>query len=309
MRSTALTSLAGLLLAVLAAPAPGQLVNGGAETGALAPWVPDLSGATTGNPSIIKAVTSQVQTDPPVFPWAGGWFFSFATQTAGAPGAFVRMAQTVDLAAPPAELALTGRLQTEFGDFGEARLEMLGAGGALLATESLGALVSDNVWSSFYLDAGVPPGTLQCRVRLTGTVQTGMAVNVFWDSLALGPSPWTIVGSGLAGAAGVPQIDGDGPLAGGEPVSLSLDDAKPLATAYLVVGLSGLLAPFKGGVLVPNPDLLLPLPTGPGGQVLLVTTWPAGLPSGLPVWFQWWIPDAAGPAGFAASAGLRGTTP
>ena len=301
--------LAAVLLSALAAPLSAQLVNGGAESGTLAPWVPDLSGATTGNPSIIQAVTTQVQTDPPVFPAVGGWFFSFATQPSGAPGAFVRLSQVVNLVAPPSELALTGLIQTEFGDFGEARLELLGAGGALLSTEALAPLVSDNAWSSVYLDAAVPPGAVQCRVTLRGTVQTGTAVNVFWDALALGASPWTSVGSGLAGTAGVPLIDGDGPLVAGEPVSIALQDARPNSTAWLVIGLSALNAPFKGGTLVPDADLLFALPTGPLGALELPAVWPAGLPSGFSLWFQWWIQDPVGPVGFAASAGLRGTTP
>jgi hypothetical protein len=300
---------AALVLAALSASASAQLANGGAESGALTPWVPDLSGAATGNPAIIKAVTTQVQTDPPVFPAVGGWFFSFATQPAGLPGAFVRMSQTVALASPPPALALTGRVQTELGDFGEARLDILDAGASVIASTTLGPLVSDNVWSTFFLDVDVPPTAAQCRVRLTGTVQTGQAVNVFWDALVLGKSPWTHVGTGLAGTAGVPTIDGSGPLLAGEPIVLSLDDARPNAASWLVIGFSALQAPFKGGVLVPDPDLVLPLPTGPLGALDLAATWPAGVPSGFSIWFQWWVQDPVAPQGFAATGGLKGTTP
>jgi hypothetical protein len=298
-----------LFLAGIAAPASAQLLNGGAESGGLSPWVPDLTGATTGNPSIIKAVTTQVQTDPPVFPAMGGWFFSFATQPAGPAGSFVRLSQTVGLSGPPPALALTGRIQTEFGDFGEARLELLNAGASVIASATLGPMVSDNVWSGFFVDVDVPPSATQCRVRLTGTVQAGASVNVFWDALALGSSPWSKVGAGLAGTSGVPVIDGSGPLLGGEPITLSLDAARPNSAAWLVLGLSALQAPFKGGVMVPNPDLVFPVPTGPLGSLDLTSTWPAGVPAGFSLWFQWWIQDPAGPVGFAASGGLKGTTP
>ena len=301
-------ALAALLLAAVAAPASAQLVNGGAETGSLSPWVPNLGGATTGNPSIIKAVTTQVQTAPPVSPATGGWFFSFATQPAGPSGSYVSLSQSVTVSGT-APLALTGRIQTEFGDPGAARLDILGAGGAVLASEELGPLVSDGAWSPFFLDVAVPPGAATCRVTLTGSVQTGVAINVFWDDLALFPSPWTIVGAGLAGTNGVPVIDGAGTLVGGEPVTLSLADARPQSAAWLVLGFTALQSPFKGGVLVPKPDLVINVPTGPLGALQLATTWSVGLPSGFSTWFQWWVQDPVAPLGFAASAGLRGTTP
>jgi hypothetical protein len=77
-----------------------------------------------------------------------------------------------------------------------------------------------------------------------------------------------------------------------------------------VVGFSGLFAPFKGGTLVPKPDLLLgPFPTSGAGQLVLPGTWPAGLPGLLTFWFQAWIQDPAGPVGFAASNGVTAFTP
>ena len=301
--------LAALLLCAVSGAGSAQLANGGAESGSLAPWTPNLSGAPSGNTAIIKAVATQVQTEPPVFPQSGGWFFSFATQVAGAPGSFVTLSQSVPVLAGQTQLACTGKIQTEYDDAGEVQLEMLGLLGAVLATTTSAPLISNNAWQSFYLDADVPPGTQHCRVTLRGTVTTGMAVNVFWDALALVTSPWALVGSGLPGTAGLPQIDGDGPLLAGEPMTIALEDARPNSTAWLVTGLSQLGAPFKGGVMVPHPDLLLALPTGPSGAIELTTPWPAGLPPGLTLWFQWWVQDPAGPAGFASSAGLTGTTP
>ena len=74
--------------------------------------------------------------------------------------------------------------------------------------------------------------------------------------------------------------------------------------------LSAVNLPFKGGTLVPAVDVLVAgLPTSPAGELSLSAAWPPGVPSGLTVWFQEWIVDAAGPKGFAASNGLAGTTP
>lgn len=300
-----------LAVVALAVPSSAQLVNGGAESGSIAPWVPDLSGAPSGSSSIIKSVTTQVQTQPPVFPALGSRFFSFATQVAGPAGSFVRLAQTAPVPGAPMALALTGLIQTEFGDFGDVRLELLGASGGVVATAEIQQLVSDDHWSSFFVDVDLPSGVTvaSCRVRLTGTVTAGSAINVFWDGLVLGDSPWAKLGPGIPGTLGVPVIDGSGPLLGGEPCSITLQQALPNTTAWFVLGASALLSPFKGGVLVPNPDIFLPLPTSATGELELTTTWPVGVPSGSAFFTQWWVQDPAGPLGFAASRGLQGTAP
>ena len=63
---------------------------------------------------------------------------------------------------------------------------------------------------------------------------------------------------------------------------LAADPGHPLAEATLVLGSAGLFAPFKGGTLVPTPDVLLPgiVLDGTGGFVAPFA-WPAGVPSGL----------------------------
>lgn len=122
--------------------------------------------------------------------------------------------------------------------------------------------------------------------------------------------PWTDLGLGLAGVSGVPQLVGTGSLAGGDPVSLVLGNAKPNGAATLVIGLTPLVAPFKGGTMVPHPDILVAgLLTNGAGALVLSGTWPTGVPTGVTFWTQYWIADGAGPQGFSASNGLAGTTP
>ncbi|MHC4844862.1 MAG: FG-GAP repeat domain-containing protein [Planctomycetota bacterium] len=122
-------------------------------------------------------------------------------------------------------------------------------------------------------------------------------------------SPWNNLGNGLAGTTGQPTLLGGGTLVGGEPVELALDRAAPSATATLVFGWSELSAPFKGGVLVPAPDLLFVTATNGDGEATLGANWPSGVPSGFSLFAQWWVSDAGGPNGFAASNAVRGTTP
>jgi hypothetical protein len=128
--------------------------------------------------------------------------------------------------------------------------------------------------------------------------------------LDLLPDPWTNVGSGLAGVNGVPVLAGSGTLVGGEPLSLALTNAKPGSSAALIVGSSTLNAPFLGGTLVPTPNTVVTgLPLDASGALVIGTTMPFGIPSGVQFWVQYWILDPAGPQGASASNGVRGTTP
>jgi hypothetical protein len=103
---------------------------------------------------------------------------------------------------------------------------------------------------------------------------------------------------------------GAGTLAAGDPVTLTLTGALELAPTTLVIGFSELGVPFKGGTLVPFPDVLLPgLTTDAGGALVLGGTWPAGVPAGFSFYFQDWVVDPVGVAGLAASNGLAGTAP
>jgi hypothetical protein len=127
--------------------------------------------------------------------------------------------------------------------------------------------------------------------------------------LFAGHSAWTQLGHGLAGAAGVPVATAAGALVPGRVLNLSLAKAKPTGATTLIAGTSALFAPFKGGVMVPSLDLLLPgLPLNKGA-VALSGDWPAGIPSGFQFWLQFWTADAAAVKGFSASNALTGVAP
>lgn len=121
---------------------------------------------------------------------------------------------------------------------------------------------------------------------------------------------WTDKGNALAGVAGNPKFAGSGDLSGGSANTLALSRAAPGALAGLVVGLSGLYLPFKGGTLVPAVDVgPVFVGVGPAGGISLPFTMPAGLPAGTELWMQWAIPDAAAVHGVALSNALLGVTP
>ena len=123
--------------------------------------------------------------------------------------------------------------------------------------------------------------------------------------------PWTNLFNGLAGTGGLmPKLLGEGALTAGAPTTLTLTDARASSNAWAVLGFTELSAPFKSGVLVPTPDLLLgPFTTSGTGELVLGAPWPAGLPSGFGTWWQHWIQDPVAPKGFAASNGVKSTTP
>jgi hypothetical protein len=119
---------------------------------------------------------------------------------------------------------------------------------------------------------------------------------------------WATLAFGLNGTAGLPALSGAGYLLAGSSTTVSLTQAKPFSLSSLVVGVSAISAPFKGGVMVPNPNFIFPLFTDFFGKATFGGLWPAGIPSGFTAYFQWWIQDPSGPKGFAASNALAGTT-
>ncbi len=119
---------------------------------------------------------------------------------------------------------------------------------------------------------------------------------------------WPDLGNGLSGTF-TPRLKGEGNLVAGEFQTVTLEDAPPLTVCQFVVGFSALNAPFKGGVLVPNPDIIIGLPTDVTGTFAFPFVWPAGVPGGISIYWQAWCPDAGGPNNFSASNGVEMYTP
>lgn len=123
-------------------------------------------------------------------------------------------------------------------------------------------------------------------------------------------SPFTELGSGLAGGAGVPEFSGAGTLVAGEPGSLMLSSASPSSSAQLFVALSSNPVAFKGGDLVAFPFIIaVPLSTDSNGGLTLPFVWPAGIPGGTLLYMQYAVQDAGAPQGVALSNALLAETP
>lgn len=113
-------------------------------------------------------------------------------------------------------------------------------------------------------------------------------------------------GHALAGFGGQePRLDGSSGLCADPQLYLWMTDARPGAFVTWVVGLDPLFAPFRGGVMVPDADLVVPYGyTWPDGSITAGANLPVGFPA-YPIWLQAWIADPDGPKGLAASNGLR----
>ena len=123
--------------------------------------------------------------------------------------------------------------------------------------------------------------------------------------------PWSNSGFSLAPVGSVPPVlHAVGDLLPGTPGDISLSGAPAFAPLSLVVGLAPLKHPFKGGLLVPSPDLIIPLLANDAGGVSLAwDSWPTGLASGTTFELQAWVVDATGPKGLTATNAVHGSTP
>jgi glyoxylase-like metal-dependent hydrolase (beta-lactamase superfamily II) len=121
--------------------------------------------------------------------------------------------------------------------------------------------------------------------------------------------PWNDLGQSLAGARGAPHLQPMGSLADATQFVLDVQGAAPSAAGLLFAGFSDLSKGFKGGVLVPAPNLLMPVITDSAGSVALTGLWPAGVPQGSTFYAQFWVFDGSAPMLFAASNAELGVTP
>lgn len=142
--------------------------------------------------------------------------------------------------------------------------------------------------------------------RLAGLVpnDTGNVNDVFLRD-RLSAAPWIDLGFALPGAGGASALVGLGGFAPGASTRFELSHALPASFGALVLGVQGLYLPLFGGTLVGSPDFLKLVATDAAGAAALTLPWPAGLPSGLDGYAQFWGLDASAPQAFAASNALR----
>jgi len=141
----------------------------------------------------------------------------------------------------------------------------------------------------------------------TGFTTDEIRVGTSWSAvLPAAVNPWTDLGFAKPGVTGAPHLTGVGSLTPNTACTLTLSNAKANTAVVLFLGTNASNTPFLGGVLVPTPSLAFSLGTNSVGTTTLTSNWPAGIPAGSALYFQYWIQDPAATLGVSASNGLRG---
>jgi hypothetical protein len=199
----------------------------------------------------------------------------------------------------------------------EDDVAVIGAWGADLG---LGAVfVFDRVGTTWTQRAGLSassgaatPG-LGWMVALSGDTAVGAA-----QTLGAGPSaayvfggidPWTDLGGALPSPTSDPILNAVGSLCPGDLIDLTVSGAPSNALVVYAIGTQLLNAPFKGGLMVPDPLLLVGVFADAAGTASLVAPSPAGLPPSLDVIVQAWMADLGGVFGYSASSAVFATVP
>ena len=135
-------------------------------------------------------------------------------------------------------------------------------------------------------------------------------VQLFDPALAEFVEPWIDIGGVLPGSGGIPFLVGHAPLCQGATVRAFGEGMVPDPMVWLVLGLSAANLPFKGGVMVPQPDLILgPFVGTPGGDIELLLPIGFAMPASTTIVMQMWIAEPGSPFAFAATNGISGTSP
>lgn len=117
-------------------------------------------------------------------------------------------------------------------------------------------------------------------------------------------------GFSKTGTNGDPVLWGIGDLTAGSAGELNLRNANNSALAALFVSLTENPTSFKGGTLIAVPPLFtINLTTSPSGELFLPFVWPAGVPSGTELYFQYAIQDGGATQSVALSNGLQAVAP
>jgi PKD repeat protein len=101
------------------------------------------------------------------------------------------------------------------------------------------------------------------------------------------------------------RLFGLGIVAKWTTTTLAVEGLPPGSPAWFVLGTSAVNAPFSGGVLVPQPEVVFGFVGGANGIQVLSASWPGGTPLGLDVYIQVWAKDGTTPSGWVGSNAIH----
>jgi hypothetical protein len=201
----------------------------------------------------------------------------------------------------------TGGASGDGGRGGDGSPAGIGGGPGLLGLASAGAMGLGGLAGNGGAGPGVPGAD-----GVKGTATLGaLGAQGTAGTFCLTAATWIDTGFSLAPVGGsAPKLLGLGSLLPGTLNSLVVFEARPFAPAVTFLSLEVLAVKFKGGWLIPAPDLALFLVTDPNGQVSMPFVMSnAPVPSVVLAYVQIWVQDPEGPQGFTASNSLRARIP
>jgi hypothetical protein len=158
-------------------------------------------------------------------------------------------------------------------------------------------------------------GAVAYRIRATDDAgNTAVSSTMNYTQTSTVTSLWQNLGEGTLGAKYGKELDpyliARGDQTGGSTTTFGLIDSAPSALNALFISAASTGVPFKGGTLYTFPiTITLNLATDVGGMTWFQFAWPAGVPAGVPLWWQYAIQDAANPTGLTISNAVQSTTP
>lgn len=158
-----------------------------------------------------------------------------------------------------------------------------------LHQQYLGSVPSPAFVRNLLVSTGIPQGS-------GGKIGPVLNLQAAINALGIGFSD---LGFALPGS-GSPRLDGSGVLAFGTPFGLQVSGGPALASGTLVIGLNRLDLPLAGGLLVPSPEVLVPVVLDANGKFSLTKVLNANQP-GLMLYQQAWLLDGGAVVGLAAT--------
>ncbi len=162
---------------------------------------------------------------------------------------------------------------------------------------------------------GIIPGGINGSItyRMAGADTAGNTFStspVTYTQTSSGTTLTENIDDGTPGVNGNPYLEVKGSFAASTVVGVQLCDASPNSLAVLFLSLASTPLPFKGGLLHTVPIVAeFSFGTDDGGGEYFEVVWPAGLPMGSQIYYQYGIADGTSPYGATLSNAVVSTQP
>ncbi len=181
----------GMLFCSVSFSQPNLVVNPGAETAVVAPWIIDIGGNSCSGGSNWRMPGPQEDNYPA--PHNGDYFFNPGCKVRNTPQ--YRLYQDVDVSSYAAYID-AGMQSFDFTiwmsvwsqsppDITRTVVKYLSSSNATLSTYDTGEMADKDVWTKYQDTRVAPVGTRKIRITLLGSAKNGTAVDAYFDDISL----------------------------------------------------------------------------------------------------------------------------